>query len=185
MNIASPRAATQATFAPPRVEMESDTACASAGQFITCTLDAAEYGIDIMAVREIKGWAATTAIPHAPAWIRGVINLRGVIVPILDLRARFGMPLTQPTRMHVVVIIQSGSRTAGLLVDAVSDIISVASGEIRPVPEVGAAAPERLLCGLVPRERGMVALVSLESLLTFNDDALVAAAGADATPLHS
>lgn len=176
MHIASP-----ATFAaPPRAE---EVATATAGQFITCTLDAAEYGIDIMAVREIKGWAATTAIPHAPAWIRGVINLRGVIVPILDLRARFGMPLTQPSRMHVVVIIQTGTRTAGLLVDAVSDIISVAAEEIRPVPEIGAAAPEKLLCGLVPLERGMVALVSLESLLTFDDEAL--AAGVQAPALHS
>lgn len=143
------------------------------GQFITCALDAAEYGIDIMAVREIKGWAETTAIPHAPAWIRGVINLRGVIVPILDLRARFGMPPTVTTPMHVVVIIQCGARTAGLLVDAVSDIITVGSDEVRPVPEVGAGAPESLLTGLVPLERGMVALVSLESLLNFANEVAV------------
>ena len=152
------------------------------GQFITCTLDDAEYGIDIMSVREIKGWTDTTAIPQAPAWIRGVINLRGVIVPILDLRVRFGMAATAPTAMHVVVIIQTGRRTAGLLVDAVSDIIAVAPEEIRPVPEIGAGAPEQLLCGLVPRDRGMVALVSLDSLLNFNDDAAALPA---ASTLHS
>ncbi|WP_439598649.1 chemotaxis protein CheW [Falsiroseomonas sp.] len=153
-----------------------DLASGTAGQFITCTLDAAEFGIDIMAVREIKGWTETTAIPHAPSWIRGVINLRGVIVPILDLRARFGMAATAATPMHVVVIIQTGTRLAGLLVDAVSDIIAVAPGEVRPVPEMGAQAPECLLSGLVPLERGMVALVSLDALLNFGEDILAAPA---------
>lgn len=150
------------------------------GQYITCALGEAEYGIDIMAVREIKGWAETTAIPQSPAWIRGVINLRGVIVPILDLRARFGMEPTVPTPMHVVVIIQAGPRTAGLLVDAVSDIITVGPEEIRPVPEIGTCVPERLLTGLVPLERGMVALVSLDSLLNFADEA-----STSPIPLHS
>ena len=82
-----------------------------ARQFITCTLGEAEYGIDIMAVREIKGWIETTSLPHAPPWIRGVINLRGIIVPILDLRARFDQGSTTPTPMHVVVIIQTGFST--------------------------------------------------------------------------
>jgi purine-binding chemotaxis protein CheW len=154
-----------------------DPSAGVAGQYITCTLGTAEYGIDIMSVREIKGWAETTAIPHAPAWMRGVINLRGTIVPILDLRARFGLGLTEPTPMHVVVIIQTETRTAGLLVDAVSDIITVAPGEIRPVPEIGIGVPERLLGGLIPLERGMVALVSLESLLNFNDDVTAVLAG--------
>lgn len=148
----------------------TSTAGAS-GQYITCRLDEAEYGLDIMAVREIKGWAETTSIPHAPAWIRGVINLRGVIVPILDLRVRFGMSPTEPTPIHVVVIVQSGTRTAGVLVDAVSDIIAVSAGEIRPVPEIGHAVPIRLLSGLVPRETGMVAIISLDSLLDFHTDA--------------
>lgn len=145
-------------------------------QLITCTLDDAEYGIDIMAVREIKGWIATTAIPHAPPWMRGVINLRGIIVPILDLRARFGQGETTPTPMHVVVIIQTGTRTAGLLVDAVSDIIAISPDDIRPVPDVSVDVPESLIAGLVPLERGMVALVSLDQLLCFSTDATIPAA---------
>jgi purine-binding chemotaxis protein CheW len=155
---------------PPAFGAVAAQAAGPTSQFITCTLGDVEYGIDIMAVREIKGWTATTAIPHAPPWIRGVINLRGIIVPILDLRARFGQGATLPTPMHVVVIIQTGTRTAGLLVDAVSDIIAIAPGDIRPVPDVGAGAPERLLNGLVPLERGMVALVSLDHLLCFLAD---------------
>jgi purine-binding chemotaxis protein CheW len=150
---------------------------AAEAQYITCTLDTAEFGIDIMAVREIKGWAEPTAIPHAASWMRGVINLRGIIVPIVDLRARFGLGRTEPSAMHVVVIIQHGSRTAGLLVDAVSDIVAVEAEQVRAVPEIGASAPERLLSGLVPLERGMVSLVSLEALMAFDDvDATVSTA---------
>jgi purine-binding chemotaxis protein CheW len=177
MELSTPHPAPRDAIGAP-----SAVAASAPGQFITCTLDAAEYGVDIMAVREIKGWSDTTAIPHAPAWIRGVINLRGVIVPILDLRARFGMAPTVPTAMHVVVIIQTGTRTAGLLVDAVSDIIAVAPEEIRPVPEIGTGAPEQLLCGLVPREHGMVALVSLTNLLNFSEDMVAPSAAAS---LHS
>ena len=154
---------------------------AASRQLITCTLGEAEYGIEIMAVQEIKGWAPTTAIPQAPAWIRGVINLRGVIVPILDLRARFGMAPTEPTAMHVVVIVQAAGRTMGILVDAVSDIISVSPEDVRPVPEMNSRAEEKLLSGLVPLDRGMVALVSLDSLVAMPDDALLAPA---ATGLH-
>ncbi len=138
-------------------------------QYITCTLGDAEYGIDILSVREIKGWSETTALPHAPAWVRGVINLRGTIVPILDLRARFGLGLTATTAMHVVVIIQTATRMAGLLVDSVSDIIAVAAEEVRAVPEIGTSVPERLLAGLIPREDGMVSLVSLDNLLNLPD----------------
>ena len=133
-------------------------------QFITFTLDALEYGIDIMVVREIKGWAHTTMIPNAPPHVRGVINLRGIIVPIFDLRARFGMGLTQPTRMHVVIIVAAGRRTVGLLVDAVSDIISIDPKAIRPVPDMGIASEGQFLEGLVAMEQRMVTLVSLAGL---------------------
>ena len=143
-------------------------------QLITCTLGDAEYGIDIMAVQEIKGWSATTAIPQAPVWVRGVTNLRGVIVPILDLRSRFGMAPTEPTAMHVVVIVQAAGRTVGILVDAVSDIIAVSPDDIRPVPEMGAGMSERLLDGLIPLERGMVALVCLDALMALPDEAALA-----------
>jgi purine-binding chemotaxis protein CheW len=134
-------------------------------QFITFTLGEAEYGVDIMMVREIKGWSATTAIPNAPSFIQGVINLRGIIVPIMDLRARLGMAPTTPTKMHVVIISSTGARTTGLLVDAVSDIISVRPDAVRPIPHLGAGAPESLLTGLVSLEDRMVSLVSLDALL--------------------
>jgi purine-binding chemotaxis protein CheW len=133
-------------------------------QFITFTLGAEEYGIDIMVVREIKGWTETTMIPNAPSHVRGVINLRGVIVPIFDLRARFNMGLTVTTAMHVVIIVATGSRTIGLLVDTVSDIISVDPKAIRPVPEMGLPAQDQFIDGLVAMEDRMVTLVSLAGL---------------------
>lgn len=133
-------------------------------QFITFTLGAEEYGIDIMVVREIKGWTDTTMIPNAPAHVRGVINLRGVIVPIFDLRARFGVGLTVPTSMHVVIIVAAASRTVGLLVDTVSDIISVDPKAIRPIPEMGLPSEDQFLEGLVAMENRMVTLVSLAGL---------------------
>ena len=138
---------------------------APALQFITFTLGAADYGVDIMAVREIKGWSMTTAIPNSPRFINGVINLRGIIVPIMDLRARFGMELTVPTPMHVVIIITIGTRTTGLLVDAVSDIISVTPDAVRPIPDMGAGVRENLLAGLVAMSDRMVSLVSLDFLI--------------------
>lgn len=140
-------------------------------QFITFTLGQEEYGIDIMVVREIKGWTDTTMIPNAPAHVRGVINLRGVIVPIFDLRARFGLGLTVPTSMHVVIIVAAASRTVGLLVDTVSDIISVDPKAIRPVPEMGLPTEDQYLDGLVAIEERMVTLVSLAGLFGMPADA--------------
>lgn len=141
------------------------TASGAVRQFITFTLDAEEYGVDIMMVREIKGWAETTSLPKAPGYVRGVINLRGVIVPILDLRARFGMGITTPTPMHVMIIVNTGTRTNGLLVDAVSDIVSVDPGSVRPVPEMGLPIEDQYLEGLVAMDDRMVTLVSLDRLL--------------------
>ncbi|NVN84908.1 MAG: chemotaxis protein CheW [Rhodopseudomonas sp.] len=140
-------------------------------QFITFTLGAEEYGIDIMVVREIKGWTDTTMIPNAPVHVRGVINLRGVIVPIFDLRARFGVGLTVPTSMHVVIIVAAGTRTVGLLVDTVSDIISIDPKAIRPVPEMGLPTEDQFLEGLVAIENRMVTLVSLAGLFGKSADA--------------
>jgi len=96
--------------------------------------------------------------------VRGVINLRGIIVPIFDLRTRFGIGVTVPTTMHVVIIVAAGTRTVGLLVDTVSDIISVDPKEIRDVPEMGMPSEDQFLEGLVAIENRMVTLVSLAGL---------------------
>src|ERR1700742_1433713 len=105
-------------------------------QFITFRSGEQEFGAGIMAIREIRGWTETTPLPHAPDYVRGVINLRGVVLPVVDLKARLGLGRTQADPKHVIVVVQAGDRTIGILVDAVSDILTVTGGEIQPTPEL-------------------------------------------------
>jgi purine-binding chemotaxis protein CheW len=162
----------------------SGVASETARQFITFTLGRQEYGVDIMLVREIKGWTETTSLPQAPAYVRGVINLRGVIVPIFDLRARFGMGITEPSRMHVVIIVIVGSRTTGLLVDTVSDIITVEREQVRPVPDIGLPTEAHFLEGLVALDDRMVTLVCLDGLMDRRGARRIAAGGAADMVVH-
>ena len=152
------------------------TAAGVPRQFISFRIGAEEYAIDIMAVREIKGWINTTTLPNQPKFILGVLNLRGTIVPIFDLRCRFGMGLTDATRSHVVIIVSVGDRIIGLLVDAVSDILTVNSNDIRPVPEMDRTVAAEFLSGIITVNDSMVVMLSLENL--FSRAALAAATAA-------
>ncbi|WP_085910175.1 chemotaxis protein CheW [Kiloniella majae] len=142
------------------------TAVENAGQqqFITFTVGDQEYGVDIMSVREIKGWVETTLLPNTPEYMRGVLNLRGVIVPIFDLRCRFGLGKTDATNLHVIVIIAVKNRMVGILVDTVSDILTVSNSDIRDVPKMETLIEEEYLSGLVTIEDRMVALLNQERL---------------------
>lgn len=133
-------------------------------QYITFTIGSEEYGVDIMAVREIKGWSDTTHLPNSPPYVRGVINLRGVIVPIFDLRARFGLGPTETTKTHVVIIVAVQSRTIGILVDSVSDILTVPIADIRSVPDMDRSIDDAFLDGLVAVGARMVAIIALDRL---------------------
>ena len=133
-------------------------------QLVCFRIGAETYGIDIRSVREIRAWSATTALPNAPDFMRGVLNLRGAVVPILDLRARFGWGQTEATGVHVVIVIAVESRLVGILVDAVSDILTVAEADVRPVPAVGSAATQECLDGLVTQGEQLIALVSGERI---------------------
>lgn len=107
-------------------------------KFVTFAVGEEEYAVDIIQVREIQAWSEVTILPNQPDYMRGVLNLRGIIVPIFDLRCRFGQGSTEATRLHVVVIFAIKDRIVGVLVDRVSDILTVESEEIRPVPEMEA-----------------------------------------------
>jgi len=133
-------------------------------EFISFAVADEQYGVDIMAVREIKDWSAITQLPNQPDYMRGVLNLRGVIVPIIDLRCRFGNGLTDATPMHVIIVIQIDGETVGLLADQVLDIIAVDPSQIQPVPKVSHDARTGFLSGLVAIERTMIALIELKSL---------------------
>jgi purine-binding chemotaxis protein CheW len=120
------------------------------------------YGIDIQLVREIRAWQVATQLPNTPSFVRGVINLRGTIVPILDLRARFGQGTTEPGTAHVVIVVAVGTRIVGILVDSVSDIVTLPKGDIKAVPTMEGSAASDCLDGLVTVNEQMIALVSVE-----------------------
>src|SRR5215468_1737124 len=109
-------------------------------QFISFAIGDDQYGVDIMAVREIKGWSQITPLPRQPDYMRGVLNLRGVMVPIIDLRCRFGQGMTEATPLHVVIVVQIGANHVGLLADRVLDIVAIDAAQIQPVPRIAQAS---------------------------------------------
>jgi purine-binding chemotaxis protein CheW len=131
-------------------------------QYITFAVEGDEYGVDINAVREIKAWTPTTELPNADPFMRGVINLRGAIVPIYDLRTLFGKGSTEASGTHVVVILAVEQRISGILVDAVSDIISLDAGQIQPPPNSDAGS---FISGLAEAGERMVMLLDAQKLL--------------------
>jgi purine-binding chemotaxis protein CheW len=138
-------------------------------QFVSFAIDDDQYGVDIMAVREIKGWSDITHLPKQPEYVRGVLNLRGAIVPIVDLRCRFGQGLTETTPLHIVIIVQIGGRQVGLIGDRVLDIVNVDASQIQPVPRIANASRANFLSGLVTINSGMIALIDLPNLLSGQD----------------
>ena len=138
-------------------------------QFISFAIGDDQYGVDIMAVREIKGWSDITHLPKQPEYVRGVLNLRGAIVPIVDLRCRFRQGLTETTPLHIVIIVQIGGRQVGLIGDRVLDIVSVDASQIQKVPRTGHGEQTDFLSGLVTHDNVMIALIDLPNLLSVQD----------------
>ncbi|MGV1790470.1 chemotaxis protein CheW [Rhizobium lusitanum] len=123
-----------------------------------------EFCVNIMSVREIRGWTQATAMPHAPAYVLGVINLRGAVLPIVDLSARLGMKRSEPTQRHVIIVAQVKRKTVGLLVDAVSDILTITDDSIQPTPEVSSDHERQFARGIVAIDRRMICLIELEAM---------------------
>ncbi len=124
-----------------------------------------ECCIDIMMVREIRGWTPATALPKSPPFVRGVINLRGSVLPVVDFAVRLGLPETEPTERNVIIVIQNGSQQIGLLVDAVSDILTMTETDIQPTPDVSSPMMKLFVRGLLSVDNRMISLISLEHLL--------------------
>ena len=149
-----------------RTQPETGHAAAAGNtEFISFAIGNDQYGVDIMAVREIKGWSQICALPRQPDYMRGVLNLRGVMVPIVDLRCRFGQGMTEATPLHIIMVVQIDGRQVGLLADRVLDIVNVEPSKIQPVPRVAEVARIDFLSGLVTVESGMIALMDLSRLL--------------------
>ena len=138
-------------------------------EFISFAIGDDQYGVDIMAVREIKGWSDVNHLPKQPDYVRGVLNLRGAIVPIVDLRCRFGQGATETTPLHIIIIVQIGGRQVGLIGDRVLDIVSVDAAQIQPVPRTAQGATTDFLSGLVTHDNTMIALIDLPNLLSMSE----------------
>lgn len=124
-----------------------------------------DFCIDISFVREIRGWTPATVLPHAPDFVLGVINLRGAIVPIVDLARRLGLGATKPGDRHVIVIAVIGQQTVGFLVDSVADIIGIAPTAIQPTPEVTSKSTVMFIQGVIALEARMLRLIDISSIL--------------------
>ncbi len=144
---------------------ERSASAAPQTQFISFAIGDDQYVGDIMAVRLIKGWSDITRLPKQPEYVRGVLNLRGAIVPIVDLRCRFGQGLTETTPLHIMIIVQIDGRQVGLIGDRVLDIVSVEANQIQPVPRTAQAESTDFLSGLVTHDNTMIALIDLPNLL--------------------
>jgi purine-binding chemotaxis protein CheW len=146
-------------------------------EFISFAIGDDQYCVDIMAVREIKEWSNVTHLPKQPDYVRGVLNLRGVVMPIVDLRCRFGEGLTECTPTHIIIIVQIEERQVGLLADRVLDIVSFEQAKIQPVPRTAQGATADFLSGLVTHDGAMIALIDLPNLLAMRtgdtDDSFV------------
>lgn len=124
-----------------------------------------EFCVNIMSVREIRGWTPATPMPHAPSYVLGVINLRGAVLPIIDLSARLGMKPADPTVRHVIIVAQVKSQVVGLLVDAVSDILTITDEKVQPTPDVVSSEFEKSFArGVLAVEGRMICLIELEAI---------------------
>ena len=137
----------------------------TARELIAFAVGKQEFCIDVMSVREIRGWTPATVLPHSQSFVRGVINLRGAVLPIVDLAVRLGFPPAEVMGRHVIIVVQVGSQFVGLLVDAVSDILSVSDSEVLPPPDVASDMAKRFVCGLLAMEGRMISILSVDSVL--------------------
>ncbi|RZO67909.1 MAG: chemotaxis protein CheW [Parvularculaceae bacterium] len=124
-----------------------------------------EYCVDIMSVREIRGWTPATPLPHSPEFVRGVINLRGSVLPIVDLAGRLGLPSPEPSARHVIIVAQVNDQQVGLLVDAVSDILTIVDEKMQPTPDVASEQAKAFVRGVMAIEDRMIRFIDLERVL--------------------
>ena len=155
--------------AQTQVMADSQEMVASGNQFLTFMLDGEEYGVDILRVQEIKGWEPTTAIPNSPHYVLGVINLRGMVIPVIDLRRRFGLDARERTNLTVVIVLRTESgdkeRTVGFVVDGVSDVYNISDGDLKPSPDFGYTGSMEFVRGLAQVGENMVIVLDIDNLV--------------------
>lgn len=155
-----------------QVTIERTTRSASPREFLTFRLGSEEYGIDILKVQEIRGYDTVTTIANAPDFIKGVINLRGVIVPIVDLRIKFNVGGAEYNQFTVVIVLNVGSRVVGIVVDSVSDVMTLDERQIKDAPQFSSALDTRFVTGIGTLEERMLILLDIERLILSEEMAL-------------
>ncbi|GGE86050.1 chemotaxis protein CheW [Massilia psychrophila] len=147
----------------------------SAGQqFLAFTLGAEEYGIDILKVQEIRGYEAVTRVANVPDFIKGVINLRGIIIPVIDMRIKFRLGTPSYDQFTVVIILNFGGRIVGMVVDSVSDVTTLSPAQVKPAPAMGGAIDADYIIGLGTVDERMLILIDLDKLMSSSDMRLIA-----------
>jgi len=139
---------------------------ADSGQFLTFTIHGEEYGIEILRVQEIKGFTKVRPIPNAPSYIKGAMNLRGTVIPIVDLRSRFGMEEAECNQFTVIIVVSVGTKIVGLVVDAVSDVLNIGRDQIDQTPDVGGEVDTSFFQGMGRVGEKLVLLLNIDRLLS-------------------
>ena len=134
-------------------------------ELIAFRIGSQEFCVDIMSVREIRGWTPATPLPRSPGYMKGVINLRGTVLPIIDLGARFGLTTSEPTARHVIMVAHIGGRMVGLLVDAVSVILQMSEASVQPTPDVASDQVKTFVKGIFSIDGRMISLIELDYIL--------------------
>jgi purine-binding chemotaxis protein CheW len=148
---------------------QAENTVATESEFLTFVLGSESYGIDILKVQEIRGYEQPTRIANAPAFIKGVVNLRGTIVPILDMRIKFGLGRAEYDAFTVVIILNVANRVVGMVVDSVSDVITLSAEQMKPTPEFGAGLNTDYLMAMGAIDERMLILLDIEKLMTAAD----------------
>ena len=144
------------------------------GQYLTFRLGQEEYGVEILKVQEIKGYSTVTPIPNMPDYLKGVMNLRGTIVPIVDLRAKFAMAQADHNQFTVIIVVTVGTKVMGLLVDAVSDVLNIPKGDVQPTPDFGGQVDARYINGMAKTGDKLVVLLDIDRVMGGVDVAAMA-----------
>ena len=157
------------------VTQSAEVAATGAREYLTFRLDQEEYGIDILKVQEIRGYEPPTRIAHAPEFIKGVVNLRGTIVPIVDMRLKFNCSKADYNSFTVVIILNLRNRVVGIVVDSVSDVMELPADAVRPAPDIESAIDSGCILGLGSVGERMLILLDIEKLMSSVDMGLVTA----------
>ncbi|HUW50127.1 MAG TPA: chemotaxis protein CheW [Sulfuricella sp.] len=159
-------------------DVASSKVTAGVNEFLTFTLGHEEYGMEITKVQEIRGYDAVTKLANTPDFLKGITNLRGIIVPIIDMRIKFNMEHAEYNDLTVVIIINVAHRVVGMVVDGVSDVITLSQDQVKPAPEFGGAIDTKYVMGIGAVDDRMLILVDIEKLMSSEDMDLVETAAA-------